>query len=124
MGSFQQQWETAMTGGPKRPARSPIRHAVTLLAIALVLIAAPTIALARATESHAPVHGCGVVQKTVGVVEQGGVGCTQARRIALRWLSGHNHPSGFSCHRKTTHAGSGFQGVCTDGSKRVTIIPQ
>jgi hypothetical protein len=94
-----------------------------------VLITVPTIALARATESHATeshvtVHGCGVVQKTVGVTEQGGVACSRARLVANKWLAGHNHPDGFSCHRKRTGAGSGFQGICTDKTKRVTIIPQ
>ena len=111
-----------MTWGGR--SRTPLTHAVALLAIAVVLIAAPTIALARASASGAPVHGCGVVQKTVGVVEQGGVSCSTARKIALQWLTGHNHPSGYTCKRKTTNAGSGFQGVCTDKTKQVTIIPQ
>ena len=124
MVSFQQQWEAAMTAEVRRRSRSPFRHAALLVVVALVLITAPTIAIARATESHAKVHGCGVVQTTVGVVEQGGVSCTRARQVAGRWLAGHNHPDGFACHRKPTGAGSGFQGVCVDGSKRVTIIPQ
>ena len=71
MVSFQQQWEAAMEAeGPPRP-RSPFRHAATLLAIALVLITAPTIALARATESHANVHGCKLVQKAENVCVDG-----------------------------------------------------
>jgi hypothetical protein len=128
MVSFQQQWEAAMDAAmeaerPSRP-RSPLRHAALLIAVALVLITAPTIALARATSSDAKVHDCGVVQKTVGVTEQGGVSCDRARAVARRWLAGHNHPDGFACHRKHTDAGSGFQGVCTDQTKLVTIIPQ
>jgi len=54
------------------------------LAIALA-ITVPSIALARESRTHTPVHQCDVVQQTVGVVEQG---------------------------------------VCTNQTKRVTIIPQ
>jgi hypothetical protein len=62
MVSFQQQWEAAMTAQDRgRRSRSPLRHAALLLVVALVLITAPTIALARATGSHAKVHGCRVV---------------------------------------------------------------
>jgi hypothetical protein len=134
MVSFQQQWEAAMSEQDRSRPRSPLRHAVILLAIAVVLITVPTIALARvteshateshATESHSTVHGCGVVQKTVGVTEQGGVACSRARLVANRWLAGHDHPGGFTCHRKRTDAGSGFEGVCTDTTRHVTIIPQ
>jgi hypothetical protein len=102
---------------------APLTRAVVLLVIAFA-IAVPSIALARATRTTAPVHQCGVVQHTVGVVEQGGVSCDTARAVARQWLAGHNHPDGFNCKRKQTDAGSGFQGVCTDQSKRVTIIPQ
>jgi hypothetical protein len=102
---------------------APLARVVSLLAIA-VAISVPSIALARVTRTHAPVHQCGVVQHTVGVVEQGGVSCSQARAVARQWLAGHNHPDGFACHRKKTDAGSGFQGVCTNQTKRVTIIPQ
>jgi hypothetical protein len=102
---------------------APLTRVVSLLAIALA-ISVPSIALARVTRTHAPVHQCGVVQHTVGVVEQGGVSCSQARAVARQWLAGHNHPDGFACHRKKTDAGSGFQGVCTNQTKRVTIIPQ
>jgi hypothetical protein len=102
---------------------APLTRAVVLLVIACA-ITVPSIALARGTRPAATVHQCGVVQKTVGVVEQGGVSCHTARTVALHWLNGHNHPDGFSCKRKKTNAGSGFQGVCTDQSKRVTIIPQ
>lgn len=124
MVSFQQQWEAAIDAETRERPRSPFRHAAILLVIALVLITGPTIALARATEAHVPVHGCGVVQTTVGVTEQGGVACPHARQIARRWLAGHDHPDGFACHRKRTGAGSGFQGVCTDKTKRVRIIPR
>jgi hypothetical protein len=102
---------------------APLTRVISLLAIALA-ISVPSIALARVTRTHAPVHQCGVVQHTVGVVEQGGVSCSQARAVARQWLAGHNHPDGFACHRKKTDAGSGFQGVCTNQTKRVTIIPQ
>ena len=102
---------------------APLARVFSLLAIALA-ITVPSIALARATGTTAPVHQCGVVQHTVGVVEQGGVSCDTARVVARRWLAGHNHPDGFNCKRKRTNAGSGFQGVCTDQSMRVTIIPQ
>jgi hypothetical protein len=102
---------------------APLTRAVSLLAIALA-ITVPSIALARATRPDATVHQCGVVQQTVGVVEQGGVSCSTARTVARKWLAGHNHPDGFACKRKKTDAGSGFQGVCTNRSKRVTIIPQ
>ena len=124
MVSFQQQWEAAMEAERPRRPRSPVRHAALLLAVALVLITVPTIALARVTSSDATVHNCGVVQKTVGVTEQGGVSCDRARAIARQWLAGHNHPDGFACHRKHSGGGSGFQGVCTDKTKQVTIIPQ
>ncbi|MFZ0386356.1 MAG: hypothetical protein WAL22_11865 [Solirubrobacteraceae bacterium] len=102
---------------------APLTRAVSLLAIALA-ITVPSIALARESRTHTPVHQCGVVQQTVGVVEQGGVPCNQARAVARQWLAGHNHPDGFACKRKKTDAGSGFQGVCTNQTKRVTIIPQ
>jgi hypothetical protein len=102
---------------------APLTRMVALLAIAFA-ITVPSIAVARATDAAAPVHQCGVVQHTVGVVEQGGVSCSQARAVARQWLAGHNHPDGFACHRKKTDAGSGFQGVCTNQTKRVTIIPQ
>ena len=36
---------------------------------------------------------------------------------------GTQPPDGFACKRKKTDAGSGFQGVCTNQTKRVTIIP-
>ena len=124
MVSYRQQWEAAVAAENRGRRRSPLRHAAMLLAVSLALITAPTIALARATDSHAPVHDCGVVQKTVGVTEQGGVSCQHARGIARKWLAGQDHPDGFSCHRKKSGAGSGFQGVCTDKTKRVTIIPQ
>jgi hypothetical protein len=102
---------------------APLARVVSLLAIALA-ITVPSIALARDSRTHAPVRQCGVVQHTVGVVEQGGVSCNQARAVARQWLAGHNHPDGFACKRKKTDAGSGFQGVCTNQTKRVTIIPQ
>jgi hypothetical protein len=102
---------------------APLTRVVSLLALALA-ITVPSIALGRATRTAAPVHGCGVVQHTVGVVEQGGVSCDKARAVARQWLAGHNHRDGFSCKRKQTNAGSGFRGVCTDQSLRVTIIPQ
>jgi hypothetical protein len=102
---------------------APLTRVVSLLAIALA-ITVPSVALGRVTRTHAPVHQCGVVQHTVGVVEQGGVSCSKARAVARQWLAGHNHPDGFACKRKKTDAGSGFQGVCTNKTKRVTIIPQ
>ena len=58
MVSFQQQWEAAMNAEVSARPRSPLRHAAILLAIALVLITVPTIALARATDSHSTPHGC------------------------------------------------------------------
>jgi hypothetical protein len=102
---------------------APLMRAVSLLAVALA-IAVPSIALARATDSHATVRRCGAVQHTVAVTSQGGVACTKARQVANAWLNGNNSPSGFACHRKQTNAGSGFQGVCVKGNKRVMIIPE
>jgi hypothetical protein len=64
------------------------------------------------------------VQHTVAVTSQGGVACTTARKVANAWLKGNEHPDGFACHRKRTNAGSGFQGVCIKGTKRVMIIPE
>ncbi|HEX5192397.1 MAG TPA: hypothetical protein VFW09_06300 [Solirubrobacteraceae bacterium] len=59
MVSFQQQWEAAMSAEVSARQRPPLRHAAMLLAIALVLITVPTIALARATDSHSSrAHGC------------------------------------------------------------------
>jgi hypothetical protein len=62
MVSFEQQWEAAIATQDATRPRSPFRHAVLLLAIALVLITVPTIALARATNSHPTVHRCTVAQ--------------------------------------------------------------
>jgi hypothetical protein len=70
MVSFQQQWEAAIEAqAPTRP-RSPFRHAALLLAIALVLITAPTIALARATDAHTTVHGCKMAQPIPPTIER------------------------------------------------------
>jgi hypothetical protein len=98
-------------------------RAAVLLAIAIA-IALPSIAIARATHVQATVRQCGAVQGNVGVTSQGGVNCTKARQIAKAWLNGNQKPNGFACHRKRTNAGSGFQGVCVDGAKRVMIVPE
>jgi hypothetical protein len=102
---------------------APLTRAVVLLAIALA-ITVPSIALARATGARAAVRQCGAVQHTVAVTSEGGVACAQARQVANAWLKGNKNPQGFACHRKRTNAGSGFQGVCIDGAKRVLIIPE
>jgi hypothetical protein len=62
MVSFEQQWEAAIAAQDTTRPRSPFRHAALLLAIALVLITAPTIALARTTEAHPTIHRCTVAQ--------------------------------------------------------------
>jgi hypothetical protein len=102
---------------------APLARVVSLLAIVLA-ITVPSIALARATDSHATVRQCGAVQHSVAVTSQGGVACTTARQVANAWLKGNQKPKGFVCHRKQTNAGSGFQGVCINGNKRVMIIPE
>ena len=76
MVSFQQQWEAAINAETSGRPRSPLRHAAMLLAIALVLITVPTIALARATDSDSHVRrSCGVVRKVVAAAEQDGTSC-------------------------------------------------
>jgi hypothetical protein len=106
-----------------RHTAAPLARAVVLLAMAFA-IALPSIAIARSTDSQATVRQCGAVHHNVGVTSQGGVNCTKARQVANAWLKGNNKPNGFVCHRKRTDAGSGFQGVCINGNKRVTIVPE
>jgi hypothetical protein len=102
----------------------PRRYAAVLLAIALLMVAVPTVALGRANGAPSKVHNCGEAQTDVAVVTQGGVSCRQAKQIARTWLAKKKQTSGFVCHRKKTNAGSGFQGVCVKGRRRVTIIPE
>jgi hypothetical protein len=102
---------------------APLTRAIALLVIAFA-ITVPSIALARATDSHATVRQCGAVHHNVGVTSQGGVNCTKARQVANAWLKGNENPNGFACHRKQTNAGSGSQGVCVNGNKRVMIVPE
>ena len=86
MVSFQQQWEAAIAAQDTTRPRSPFRHAALLLAVALVLSTVPTIALARATDTHthASVH-CARVQGPVG--EQVGQRVPDARctTVPARW---------------------------------------
>ena len=110
-----------MNAVQKTVGRSPRRYAAVLLAIVLVMVAVPALALAR---SNGAVRRCGAVQHNVAVTTQGGVACKQAKQIANTWLKGKKQTSGFACHRKRTNAGSGFQGICVNGKKRVTIIPE
>ncbi len=80
MVSFQQQWEAAIEAQDATRPRSPFRHAALLLAVALVLITAPTIALARATKTEPPRarHGCAVARTLHG-------GCVDgSRRVIVR----------------------------------------
>jgi hypothetical protein len=100
-----------------------ITRAVSLLAI-MIAITVPTVALAQANGAPSKVHNCGEASTDVAVVTQGGVSCQQAKQIARTWLAHKKQTSGFACHRKKTNAGSGFQGVCVKGTRRVTIIPE
>jgi hypothetical protein len=102
----------------------PRRYAAVLLASVLLMVAVPTVALGRANGAPSKVHNCGEAQTDVAVVTQGGVSCQQAKQIARTWLAHKKQTSGFACHRKKTNAGSGFQGVCVKGKRRVTIIPE
>src|ERR1700744_2318213 len=102
----------------------PRRYTAALLAIAPLMVAVPTVALAQANGATVKVHNCGEAKTDVAVVTQGGVSCQQAKRIARTWLAHKKQTSGFACHRKKTNAGSGFQGVCVKGKRRVTIIPE
>jgi hypothetical protein len=102
----------------------PRRYAAVLLAIVLLMVAVPTVAMARMDGAPSKVHNCGEARTDVAVVTQGGVSCRQAKQIARTWLAQKKQTSGFVCHRKKTNAGSGFQGVCVKGKRRVTIIPE
>ncbi len=113
--------------GSGRGVQRPLRQALALLVIAVVAIAGPTIALARATAASAPVKDCGAVHHNVAVTTQGGVKCSVGRKVANGYLAGNKHPSGFNCKRIRVQAGSGWQGRCTnrtDKKKRVQIIPE
>jgi hypothetical protein len=68
-----------MRGVHRYPLTSTTARLTRPLALLLVAFAitVPSIAVARATRTHSPVHLCGVVQVTVGVVEQGGVSCAR-----------------------------------------------
>jgi hypothetical protein len=113
-----------MNAVQKTVGGSPRRYAAVLLAIVLVMVAVPTLALARSDGAQSAVRNCGAVQHNVAVTTQGGVACKPAKKIANTWLKGKKQTSGFACHRKRTNAGSGFQGICVKGKKRVTIIPE
>ena len=110
----------------KGARRVSLRQLAALLAVAAAIIALPTIALARTSSSQLKVHNCGDVQANVAVTTAGGVSCKQAKKVATLWLNKKKQgTTGFSCHRKKTNAGSGFQGVCKKGTtKRVFIIPE
>jgi hypothetical protein len=101
-----------------------VRRTAALLAIAATILVVPALALAHGNGSQAKTHNCGDVQGNVAVVVQGNVSCKSAKKIANTWLNKKKQTTGFACHRKKTNAGSGFQGVCVKGTKRVLIIPE
>jgi hypothetical protein len=81
----------------------------------------PALALAH---SNAKTHNCGDVRGNVAVVVKGNVSCKAAKQVAKTWLNKKKQTTGFACHRKKTNAGSGFQGICVKGTRRVMIIPE
>jgi hypothetical protein len=101
-----------------------VRRAAALLAIAAAILVVPALALAHGNGSKPKVHNCGQVQGTVAVTVQGNVSCKAAKKIANTWLNKKKQTTGFACHRKKSNGGSGFQGVCAKGTKRVFIIPE
>jgi hypothetical protein len=108
----------------KGARRVSLRHVAALMAIAVAMIALPTIALAGTSGAQLKVRNCGDVQSNVAVTTAGGVSCKAAKKIANTWLKQKKQTTGFKCHKKKTNAGSGFQGVCTKGKQRVFIIPE